>query len=118
MDPILLVGLAVALVLVAVVLAVSLMKTSVEVKGNEVLFRSPLSSKRYRILEVLDSGVPVNSVVKYKISGINLPSKKKGKFKTKYGTATVHCTTPYAVVLKTDRGILILDEALFKGEER
>ncbi len=117
MNPILLAVLAVVLAVVVVVLAVSQMKTSVEVKENEVIFRSPLSSKRYRILEVLDSGVPVNSVIEYRISGINLPSKKIGRFKTEYGTATVHCTTPYAVVLKTDRGILILDEALFKGEE-
>jgi len=117
MNSVLLATLAVALAVVVVVLAVSQMKTSVEVNGNEVIFRSLLSSKRYKILEVLDSGVLVSSVIKYRISGINLPTKKIGKFKTEYGMATVHCTTPYAVVLKTDKGILILDEALFKGEE-
>jgi len=109
--------LAAALAVIVVVLAVSQMKTSVKVKENEVIFRSPFSSKRYRILEVLDNGVPVSSVIKYRISGINLPSRKIGKFRTKYGTAKVHCTTPYCAVLKTDRGIVVVDSVLLEGAE-
>ncbi len=107
-----------ALAAVAVLaLAISQTKTAVEVRENELIFRSPFSTKKYRILEVLDSGVPVSSVIKYKISGINLPSRKIGKFETKYGMAKVYCTTPYCTVLKTDRGIVVVDSVLLEGAE-
>ena len=117
MNPTLLAVLAAALAVIVVVLAVSQMKTSVKVKENELIFRSPFSTKKYRILEVLENDAPVSSVIKHRISGIDLPSKKIGKFRTKYGIARVYCTTPYCTVLKTDRGIVVVDSVLLEGTE-
>lgn len=66
---------------------------------------------------MLENDAPVSSIIKHRISGIDLPSKKIGKFRTKYGTAKVHCTTPYCAVLKTDRGIVVVDSVLLEGAE-
>ncbi|WP_456394082.1 hypothetical protein [Thermococcus sp.] len=65
------------------------MKTPVEVKGNKVIFQSPFSHKKYRIIKVLDTNVLVSEVIDYSVSGINIPSKKISRFKNKYGNATV-----------------------------
>ncbi|WP_297504111.1 hypothetical protein [Thermococcus sp.] len=112
-----LISVAVVLTAIAFSLATSNIKTTVEIRENELIFRSSFSTKKYRILEVLENDAPVSSVIKYRISGINLPSKKIGKFRTKYGTAKVYCTTPYCTVLKTDRGIVVVDSVLLEGGE-
>ncbi|WP_456366951.1 hypothetical protein [Thermococcus sp.] len=118
MNSILLALVGVLATVAVLVLAISQTKTAVEVvRENELIFRSPFSTKKYRILEVLENDAPVSSVIKYKISGISLPSRKIGKFRTKYGTAKVYCTTPYCTVLKTDRGIVVVDSVLLEGAE-
>ncbi|WP_461864187.1 hypothetical protein [Thermococcus sp.] len=117
MDSLILALVGVLAAVAVFALAISQTKTTVEVRENELIFRSPFSTKKYRILEVLENDAPVSSVIKYRISGISLPSRKIGKFNTKYGTAKVYCATPYCTVLKTDRGIVVVDSALLEGTE-